>query len=473
MKMRQSSSTVLGLTLDGGILTAVEVKRSNGSVRIVKQTRAPITLDPLRDETELAGREIRNILNQAQITAKQCVAGVPAPWALTVHVKVPAMEQEDVASFLELEAERGFACNIEELQRSSRVYETAAGEKYATIVGVPRAYLERLEAVLVAAQLKPVSLSLGIAALPEAQTGAATVQIEDGRIDLLLASSGGIVALRTIEGALDSEGPDRRIQTEVLARELRITLGQVASELRAEIRTLNIFGEHRYADQLLSDFQTRARVFRLNVRHVTRYSEQHHGVHVPTDAPVSGAFSLAAQFLSDSAQAFEFLPPKPTMWEQLASRYSSKRLAYAGAAVIVILLIVAGAFLYQQAQLSKYNTQWSGMKAKVAELEELQSKLRRFRPWYDKDLATLQIMRGLTQAFPEDGVVSAKIIEIREGNLISCMGTARDNSSLLATIDRLRSSEHVRDLRVDQIRGNAPLQFTFNFQWTDAPAYEN
>jgi hypothetical protein len=210
----------------------------------------------------------------------------------------------------------------------------------------------------------------------------------------------------------------------------------------------------------------------LNARHMTRYSEQHHGVQVPADAPVSSAFSLAVEFLSDLTEGFEFLPPKPTMWEQLASRYSSKRLAYAGAVVVLLLLIVAGVFLYQQTQLSKYNAQWSGMKAKVTELEELQAKLRRFRPWYDKDLATLQIMRGLTQAFPEDGVVSAKIIEIREGNLISCMGTARDNSSLLATIDRLRSSEHVRDLRVDQIRGNAPMQFTFNFQWTEA-AYEN
>lgn len=473
MKMRQSSSTVLGLTLDGGMLTAVEVKRSNGLVRIVKQTRAPITLDPLRDEPELVGREIRNILNQAQFTAKHCVAGVPAPWALTVHLKVPTMEQEDIASFLELEAERGFACNIDELQRSSRIFDTAAGEKFAAIIGVPRAYLERLQAVMVAAQLKPVSLSLGIAALPDAQSGAATAQIEEGRIDLLLSSAGGIVALRTIEDPLDAEGADRRIQAEVLARELRITLGQVSPEIRSEVRTLNIFGDHRYADRLVSDFQTRARVFGLSVRHVTRYPEQHHGLAVPSNAPVNSAFSLATQFLGDSADAFEFLPPKPTMWEQLASRYSSRRLAYAGAAVVVILLLIAGAFLFQQSQLSKYSSQWSGMRAKVAELEDLQNKLRHFRPWYDKDLAVLRIMRDVTQAFPNDGVVSAKIIEIREGNLISCIGTARNNSSLLATIDRLRNSENVRDLRVDQIRGNAPLQFTFNFQWTDAPAYEN
>jgi hypothetical protein len=82
-------------------------------------------------------------------------------------------------------------------------------------------------------------------------------------------------------------------------------------------------------------------------------------------------------------------------------------------------------------------------------------------------------MRQVTAAFPEDGVVSAKIIEIHDGNLISCIGTARDNPSLLATIDRLRGSEQVRDLRVDQIRGHAPLQFTFNFQWNESAPHEN
>ena len=82
-------------------------------------------------------------------------------------------------------------------------------------------------------------------------------------------------------------------------------------------------------------------------------------------------------------------------------------------------------------------------------------------------------MRGMTEAFPEEGVVSAKIIEIRNGTSVSCAGTARDNQSLLATIDKLRASQHVRDLRVDQIRGKSPLQFTLNFQWNENAAYEN
>ena len=64
------------------------------------------------------------------------------------------------------------------------------------------------------------------------------------------------------------------------------------------------------------------------------------------------------------------------------------------------------------------------------------------------------------------------MIEIRHGSTISCTGVAKDNSSLLKTIDRLRGSPQVRDLRVEQIRGKSPLQFTFNFQW-GAPADEN
>jgi len=471
MNMRQPSNLV-GLTFDGGILNAVELKRSNGSVQVLKQLTAPLTLDPLRDEPELVGREIRNLLNGAHISTKRGVAGVPAFWALTVHTKLPAIESNDLASFLEIESERGFACNIDELQIASKTSRNEGGESYATLIGVPRSYLERLEAVLVAAQLKPVSLAIGVLALPEAQSGTITAEIADTRINLLLGTSSGVAALRTIEGAFDSEGAEKRVQGELLARELRITLGQLPAELRQGIRQLNIFGERRFAEQLLSDIQARVRGLELEARHIAAYNGPHHGLSIHGDAPVSAALSLAVQFLSSPGDAFEFLRPKPTVWEQVASKYSSRRLAYAGAAAAIILLLLGGAFLYQELQLSRLQNQWAGMKTKVTELEELQNKARQFRPWHDPALGTMNIMRRVTEAFREDGVVSAKIIEIRDGSVISCAGTARDNQSLLKTIDRLRGTPQVRDLRVDQIRGKAPLQFTFNFQW-GAPTDEN
>ena len=462
--------TVLGLTLDAGILHAVELKRSNGSVHVLKQVTAPLTLDLLRDEPELAGCEIRNLLNSAHISAKRCVAGVPALWALTAQTKLPAIEDADVPSFLEIEAERGFACNVDELRTSSKISRAENGEKFATVIGVPRGYLDRLEAALHAAQLKPTSLAIGVLALPEARTGAITAEITDSRINLLLGTPEGVVALRAIEGAFDSEGAEKRIQGELLARELRITLGQLPLEVRQSIREIHIFGERRFADQLLADKSVQN--LGLQSRHVTAYTGLHHGLAIPGNAPVSSALSLAAEFLSDAKDPFEFLAPKPSVWEQMASKYSSRRLAYAGAAAAALVFLLGGAFLYQQIQISKYRGEWDGMKAKVAELEELQNNARRFRAWNDTSLGTLNIMRRVTEAFPEDGIVSAKMIEIRHGSTISCTGVAKDNSSLLKTIDRLRGSPQVRDLRVEQIRGKSPLQFTFNFQW-GAPADEN
>jgi hypothetical protein len=460
------ATTVVGLTLDGGVLNAVEVKRSNGSLHVLKQVSAPLTLNPLHDEAELVGREIRNLLNAAQISTKRCVAGVPAVWALTVNTKLPDIEGEDVASFLEIEAERGFACNVDELQVSSHIYEAENGDKYGTLIGIPKGYLERFEAVLAAAQLKVVSVSIGLLALPDARTRAITAEIADTRINLLLGAPGGVAILRTIEGAFDNEGAESRVQGELLARELRITLAQLPSEVRDSVRQINVFGERRFADQLLADIQARVKNLHLRTNHVTSYTASHHGLAIPANVSVTSALSLAAEFLSDTKVQFEFLPPKPSVWDQISSKYSSRRLAYAGSVAAVLVLLIASGFLYQQYQLSSYRAKWDGMKSKVLELEEIQDKSRQFRPWHESSFGAMNIMRSVTEAFPEDGAVSAKMIEIRNGSVVSCSGTARDNPSLLKTIDRLRSQRQVRDLRVDQIRGKSPLQFTINFTWS-------
>ncbi len=274
--------------------------------------------------------------------------------------------------------------------------------------------------------MKVVSLSIGLLALPDARTRAITAEIADTRINLLLGAPGGVALLRTIEGAFDNEGAESRVQGELLARELRITLAQLPSEVRDSVRQINVFGERRFADQLLGDIQARVKSLNLRTNHV----------------------------------------PKLSVWDQISSRYSSRRLAYAGGVAGVVLLLIASAFLYQQYQLSSYRAKWDGMKTKVVELEEIQNKSRQFRPWHESSFGAMNIMRSVTEAFPEDGAVSAKMIEIRNGSIVSCSGTAKDNASLLKTIDRLRSSRQIRDLRVDQIRGKSPLQFTINFTWS-------
>src|SRR5207244_9408105 len=87
---------------------------------------------------------------------------------------------------------------------------------------------------------------------------------------------------------------------------------------------------------------------------------------------------------------------------------------YAGATAGAAVSLIAGAFVIQQWQLSRLRSQWSAIAPKVTELDNLQQQIRKFRPWFDDSLRSLSILRRLTEAFPEDGVVSIKTLEIRE-----------------------------------------------------------
>ena len=68
----------------------------------------------------------------------------------------------------------------------------------------------------------------------------------------------------------------------------------------------------------------------------------------------------------------------------------------------------------------------------------LQEQIRQYRPWYDESVRGLTILKRLTENFPEDGSVTAKTVEIRDLNAVTCTGIARNYQALLKTVERLR-----------------------------------
>jgi hypothetical protein len=164
---------------------------------------------------------------------------------------------------------------------------------------------------------------------------------------------------------------------------------------------------------------------------------------------------------------FEFLPPRPTAWEQFNARYSSGRLRTIGTAAAVVFVLVAGPFLIQQWQLMRLQSRWNAMAKRAGELGGLNQKLQEYSPWSDNSVRALAILRQLTMAFPEDGAVSAKSVEIEDLATVTCTGTARDNASLLRMLEKLRHTGNVSELKVEEIRGHAPMQFTFNYHWEE------
>jgi len=473
LRKKRPPSSVLGLAIDAGRLEGVLLRRTNGSLQVLKHFSVSLALNPLTGDPELVGREIRNHLDQTGIRERRCAVCVPLGWALTVQTKVPDLPEGDIASFLEIEAERGFPYGPDALSVCNSRCRFASGEQLATLVAIPRNHLSQLEKALKAAQLKPVSFTLGVAALQSAQNGAGVLALAMGEhgVDLQVTCGGGIAALRALEGAIETEGMQKRLDADLLAREVRVTLGQLPPELRGAVRTARVFGRGDFAQHVVRDLAPRLGSMGLQVELVKCYPAEEFSSRLPSDAPVSPALSLAARCLAGAVGGFEFLPPKTSSWQQLTTRVSSRKLVWAGATAGSVVLLALGAFLAQQWQLSRYQSRWAAIGPKVKELETIQQQIKKCRPWFDESCRSLVILRKLTEAFPAEGVVSAKSVEIRDLSLVSCSGTARDTPAFLKMLDQLRRAKEIANLKVDQIRGKTPLQFTFNFQWGEG--YEN
>lgn len=467
----RGGGALLGLTLDGSRLEGVVLRRTNGSLEIKQTFAASLSLDPLTAEIELAGREIRRQLEAAGVRERRCVVGLPLNWVLTLGVQMPDLPEADQQSFLQIEAERGFPYGPESLMLASSRFRLADGPQFATLLAVPREHIQRLEAVLAAAQLRPVSFSLGIAALqrPEADPARGVIALvpAENHLALQITCGGGVVVLRTLEGAFELEGAERRFQADVVLRELRITLGQLPPGVREALQTIRVFGRSETAGEIAEELAARSGALGLRVEQVKKWAADEFGVRLPEGAEVSPALGVAARFLAEGRACFEFLPPRISPWQQFKARYSSPKLVAAGAAAGAVAGLVLLAFLGQQAMLWYWEGQWKQIKARVAELETMQANIRKYRPWFDDSFRSLSILKRLTEAFPEDGTVSAKTVEIREPAKVTCSGLARDNATLLRMLDKLRAAREVTQVQVEQIRGSAPLQFTVNFQWTE------
>ena len=467
-------TTVLGLALDGSKLDGVVLKRTNGSLAVLQKFSVPLALDPLTAAPELVGREIRNHLDAAGVRERDCVVGVPVKWILTAQTELPPLPEADAKSLLQMEAERGFHSDVTTLQISDSRSPLADGKQNVLLAGIPNTHLAALENILAAAKLKPVSFTPGISALQfpgdEKSAGVLALAVGESNVSLQVTASGGVVALRSLEGAVEDEAGRRVLHANVVARETRITLGQLPGALRDAVKSIRIFGPRDLAQPLADELELRFEPMGIKVELVSAYAPNEFGVTLPLEVSLSAAFSLAARFLVEQKPAFEFLPPKPNIIEQFVSKYSSGRLRTTGAVAAGVVAIILGIFLFQQIQLWRLRSQWSHIAAKVGELQAIQDNIRQYRSWYDGTFPNLAILRQLSVSFPEDGSVTAKNITVHDGNTVTCSGTARDYASLLAMQARLRAADGVANVQLQQVRGKAPMQFVFAFKFNNGGA---
>ena len=152
------------------------------------------------------------------------------------------------------------------------------------------------------------------------------------------------------------------------------------------------------------------------------------------------------------------------------ARYNSKRLATASFAVGALVVLVLAAFGWQEYRRWSLRNEWGDMQAQVLRLDGVQRQIDEFQPWY-ADTRSLNILLRVTECFPDNGSVTAKSFEVHgtTTSIVTISGTARDNASLLRVQEQLRNAKEVQGLKIEQIRGKTPMQFTLTFRWKNSP----
>jgi hypothetical protein len=469
-------SSLLGLSLEGRQLEGVLLHRSNGGFKVARRLRVALSLDLLSDDPELVGREIRNHLEEAGIKERRCALCVPLQWALTLSAPMPDLPAADADAFLHMEAERGFPYAPEDLAIVRSRHVDARGGGHVSQVAIPKAHLARVEKSLRAAGLKPVSFSFAItilnAVVPSTE-GLLTLALGEGSVEILVASGGGVASLRTIEGAFETDGGGTSVDASLVSREIRITLGQLPKELREPIKRLRVFGPEASVRPLLEELRPDLKETRLACEQGAAPAIEGFDVQAPGQSGAAGAAALAELWLRGETPDFEFLPPRENPLAHALTRFSSRRVLYAGAGVGAVALVAGLMFSWQQWRLSSLESRWREIKPRVDTIEATQQQMRKFRPWFDASAQNLRVLRKLTEAFPVEGSVTAKTLEIKDLSEINCSGQARDNQAMLKLLDQLRVSPAITDVKVQQVRGKSPLLFNLSFHWVEGASHEN
>jgi Tfp pilus assembly protein PilN len=458
----------LGIMLEEHWAQLVLMEQTGGGVREIANRTFRMSLDVLKDAPELVAQELRDHLGQAHGAGRACVVCVPTRWLLTAAVEFPDMPDIDEASFLELQAERLLPLAVTEVRLKHSRFQVPGGPRGATLLALPVSRLDKVLAVFDAAHLHPVCVTSATAALVQGHSleGKGILHVTAQSIDLCLAGGGGIVALRPIASVQDGTAGQPELDSKAMAREIRITLKRLPRALAERIEAIAVYGDGDAGDalvQVLQDEFTGA-IPRIE-RGRTGDARDTGSGDVEKKAPAPAVAAAVRQYLAGIKPGPDFLPERVSRFRRVARKVLERRVASFISATAAVVLILGSVFLYQGRTRSRLEAQWESVEPQAEALRALQEKVRAYRDWFDDSPSSLVIARQLTECFPEDGGVWLKSLTIKDLSSVTCTGSASSARAWLAVLDALRSAPHVRHVQVSQVRGDAPLEFSFSFEW--------
>jgi hypothetical protein len=413
------------------------------------------------------GAALRVFLDQHAFTATLLVIGAPAKWLLAREKQMPPSTPQLAASMIRLQAERELSLEAKDILVDYAGDVDAAAPRQVLLVALLRAHLDRVIAASAAAGLKLTGV------VPLALLAAEALGADGPRFGLVIRPEAA--ELVAVEGGrprllrhLATRPPDAAAANGAGWTALGAEIRRVAAALSSTTDVSTIEGSGVEG----SLYGREADLGEPELQALTDAS----GIQWRIAAgPGRGSRVELAAELSRRGHGRGKLPLDLLHSRcAVASRRRFDRRMALGAAAVLALIVGAVAFVLdvgsRERELEALRERIATGAPDVAAAEASSAMISKGLGWYERRPPFLGILKHLTLAFPEEGVVWATTFSARDNRKGLVSGRAIDQKSVLTLLDHLETSADFSEVKLTEMREatgtRSEVAFSLSFTYT-------
>jgi len=455
--MLSMSRGMLGIAVDEGFMRVAQVRMSRRRTVLDRAAEFTFPEGVGLDDPAALGRALRAFLRRHHFTARRAVVGMPARWLLTREERLPRASGKTLTAMLRAKAEQAFSIATGELALDYALNGESETSLRALLVGSPARRVGQVAAAVRAARLRAVAVTPSIVALANATAagGSSRVVLDVGRrsVEYAFVADGRPRAVRRLPVNLDDNGKGPLPSDE--------QAGRFAASLRHALTLLPRDGEMAEPDEVVvwdgagfdpealglpgeglsASVTVESDISSLRIDVVSASMDDR-------PARFAAAVALALTGAGRLETSVDFLHSRMAPARRTAPK---KRLAWAAAVALALALFGASQYMDRRAEEESVNVlrqRLAEMRGDIDDARAVVERVAYARSWYDPSPQFLERLRRLTLAFPEAGTIWATSLAIREDGHAVLSGRSEDEKSVLAVLDRLKSTGAFSDLKL-------------------------
>ena len=452
---------MLGIALGKRSAVVVEVRSAGDGVKVERAGEFAFPEGVAWDDPARLGKALGRFLAQEKFSARRAVLGFPASWVVTRELRMPPAAPEAVASMARMQVERIYSTEAEGL--AFDCVDGARNESGCAVLlaATTRENLDRAVAMAHAARLSvhavtADSLALGAFAKSSDAVEEILVLSRGDEAEITLRSKGSFIAVRNAAGDVIGE----------IERACAEASGRAGAGTRVGITVWD-------GESLPAETQSRLKSAGYDLRL----------------APgLQGAEGVEPRFLAATALAMCGLAGRRAPLDFAHSRLAAPKVSRFGrrtwwaAAVIGAVAVGLGALVLswqrERMEVEEIADRLATMKGDIDAAQKVVDRVAVARAWYDDRPKVLDCMTDLTKSFPTEGTVWVTNVNLKPptpgvaGMRGALSGKARDEKAVLDTVDRMRKSKALSDVKLvfmrEVGRASREVSFALSFDWKAA-----